>query len=341
MRGEQAVGGAARRSAWGRMPRWLRWVLRGGVTVGITWIIADQLGVTLSDALALDRAVPDPDWFRIGASVLLLSVGFLYATRLWGWMVRDLDEQDPGLLASASVVLTANLGRYIPGKVWQIAGLALLSRRHGVTATTGTLAGLLIQAFSLAAAALWGLPALSQVANGGEGTPMAWLLAGAAGFMVLVAGLIPRLVHGVFRLGFRLARRDPAEAPRTSRMFVPRWLAAHAVLWGTYGIAFFLLLEGLGLAIPVGHATVSFAAAYLLGYLALPAPAGIGVREGVLTGLLLPELGVAAAPAAIVARLWMTGVELIPAGVLAIRESVRTPGPFPGPGSTDRKGREE
>lgn len=339
MPGKRPEGTARRSSWWGRMPRWLQWGLRGGFTIGVTWIIADQLGVTVSDALALERAAPDPNSLRIGASLLLLFTGFMYATRLWGWMVRDLEEPDPGLLASASVILTANLGRYVPGKVWQIAGLALLSRRHGVTATTGTLAGLLIQAFSLAAAAIWALPALIEIWGGNPGASTPWLIAGAVMLLLLVAGMLPGLVHGVFQFVFRLARRDPAEAPRTGRMFVPRWLAAHGVLWGMYGVAFFLLLDGLGLSIPVGQAVVSFAAAYLLGYLALPAPAGIGVREGVLTGLLMPELGVAAAPAAIVARLWMTGVELIPAGALAIRESVRSPGPPPSPGSNDEQGR--
>ncbi len=53
------------------------------------------------------------------------------------------------------------------------------------------------------------------------------------------------------------------------------------------------------------------------------APAGIGVREGALIALLTPHLGAPAAGVlAIVARLWTTGVELVPAGAFWLRTVV-------------------
>ena len=69
-------------------------------------------------------------------------------------------------------------------------------------------------------------------------------------------------------------------------------------------------------------ATTSFAAAYFAGYIALFAPAGIGVRESGLAGLLAPVVGAEAGIVlAALQRIWITGVELVGAavGVLVLR----------------------
>jgi glycosyltransferase 2 family protein len=300
-----------------RVPDWLQWLFRIVFTVGVTWIIARQVGVGLDDALALDRGVPELRPVPMGASILVLLLAFGFAARLWGWMVRELGGRDPGALASARIILTANLGRYIPGKVWQLAGVAVLSRRAGIAASTGTLSALLVQGFALTATAAWGIPVLAD-------NELRIALAVAAALLILAS--IPPVTRTGFRVLFRLARRDPDESPRTGPGFGPRWLAWHGILWGVYGLAFHWFMVGLGFDIGFGTAAVSFAAAYLLGYLALPAPAGIGVREGVLLALLQPHIGAAAAPVAILARLWMTVVELVPAGILAGWEALRRPG---------------
>ena len=58
----------------------------------------------------------------------------------------------------------------------------------------------------------------------------------------------------------------------------------------------------------------AFAAAYVVGYVILFAPAGLGVREGVLVFMLSPHLGAGTAGAvAAIARLWTTLVEIVPA----------------------------
>jgi uncharacterized membrane protein YbhN (UPF0104 family) len=83
------------------------------------------------------------------------------------------------------------------------------------------------------------------------------------------------------------------------------------------GAGFTLLLRSL---IPVTAdftltATGAFAVAGVAGSLAVFAPSGIGVREGVLTLVLSGPLGPGvAAGAAILARLWMTLAEALVSG---------------------------
>ncbi len=326
-----------------RLPPWARVTLQLFLTLGITLLLVDRLGVSARDILSLDRALPDPRAVPLGLSIPLLLGVFFVAARYWGLMVAELGAPDPGGGGSFRIVMVANLGRYLPGKLWPLAGLALLSRREGIPASTGTTAGLLVQGFSLAGAAVVALPILwfgvgqgvgplgGDGASGGPqastpGAGLTGLMAVGTLLLLVLLASIPAVTGGGLRILFRLARRDPEEAPRPGASFGPRWLLMHILLWVGYGLAFALFLHGLGFDVPVGVSVPAFTAAYLLGYVALFAPAGIGIREGVLIAFLQPSLGGAAAAVAVLARVWMTVVELIPAGILAVRELLRNGG---------------
>lgn len=322
-----------------RLPTWVRVTLQLSLTLGITFLLVNRLGVSARDVLSLDRALPNPRIVPLALSVPVLLGAFFIAARYWGLMSAELGGPDPGGRASFRIVMVANLGRYLPGKLWPLAGLAILSRREGIPASTGTTAGLLVQGFSLAGAAVVAVPALwlgvgGRVgANGSavpDGIPSATAGAGTAGLMALglllllvILSSFPPITSTGLRVLFRLTRRDPEEAPRPKATFGPRWLVLHIMLWVIYGLAFALFLRGLGFDIPIREAVPAFTAAYLLGYVALFAPAGIGIREGVLIAFLQPWLGGAAPAVAVLARVWMTVVELVPAGVLAVGELLR------------------
>jgi glycosyltransferase 2 family protein len=290
-------------------------LLQLALTAGVTVLVFRALGGTLEDALALDRAVASPRPWPLAAATLVLFGGYALAARLWGWMVGNLGDRDPGARLSLQLLLAANLGRYVPGKIWQLAGLAVLVRRRGMSAAVATAASLLVQGFALAATLAWGLPSLlSHQAVAGTAA-LRWTLGIVATLVVLAS--IPAVSGAGTRLLFRLGRRDPDEAPRPGPGFGPRWLGLSLLNWGVYGVAFVLFLQGLGFTVPPLEAVSAFAAAYLVGNLFVAAPAGVGIREVALAGLLLPELGDAAMAVAILARLWMTAVEVIPAAVFA------------------------
>jgi uncharacterized membrane protein YbhN (UPF0104 family) len=117
-------------------------------------------------------------------------------------------------------------------------------------------------------------------------------------------------VHG----WFRLARTEPR--PDLHGVHTFRWLVLYTLNWALYAASFWVLAQSLGFGgspIPVASA---FAAAYVLGYAMVFAPAGLGPREGFLIVFLTPHLGaVASGVVAIVARVWTTLVEVVPAGI--------------------------
>jgi uncharacterized membrane protein YbhN (UPF0104 family) len=245
--------------------------------------------------------------------VLLLA--YFVSAALWGRMVVDLGGPRLPVGQAIRLFMVANLGRYLPGKVWQIAGLAVLAKGAGVPAATATGAAVLGQGVSLVAATIVGLVALAA----GPEEVRAWGLAGAGVVGVgVVIGLFPPVFRRVVGLWFRLSRQEAPEALGSAHAL--GWLVLFTANWVVYASSFWILAASFGHSGSVLPVASAFAAAYVLGYLMIFAPAGVGVREASLVAFLTPYMG--ASPAgvlAVVARIWTTVVELVPAGLFWMR----------------------
>lgn len=296
--------------------------LQLALTVVVTWFILDRVGLGLSELAAVDAARWVPDPLLLGAASLLLLAGYGVSAALWGLIVHELGGPRLSTGDAVRIFMIANLGRYVPGKVWQIAGLAALARGRGVPAGTAATAAVLGQGIALVAAAAVGMGAFLA----GPPSYRRWGLIGAA--VVAVAAVllaIPAVFRRVAGAWFRLARTEaPADL---SALHGLRWLALYVVNWGMYALSFWILARSLGLAGAVLPVASAFAAAYVLGYAMIFAPAGLGPREGFLIVFLTPHLGAAASGVvAVVSRVWTTLVELVPAGIFWLGWTRGTPG---------------
>lgn len=292
----------------GSSRRWGVAVVKVAIAIALTWLVLRAAGFRLAEAGA------SVDWTRLQPDipVLLLSVGALFAAfalhaRLWAWLLTHFGGPPLRLAVATAMILVANMGRYIPGKVFQLAGLALLAKREGVSGVQAGVAAVTGQVLSLLAAALvggWAAWAAGLIA---EGIGLAAGLAVVLGVAVLVgAGGAERLLRWLLRRG----GHDAAVA-------LPGWgvlglcLAGYVVGWAAYGLAFFWLTRGAGLDVPLATAITAFSGAYFVGYISL-VPGGIGVREGGLSLLLAPVLGPQASlMLAGLQRVWITVGELL------------------------------
>ena len=117
--------------------------------------------------------------------------------------MKEIGGHEVGLIPSLRVFFTANLGRYLPGKLWQVAGLAYLARGEGIPAGTATGAAILGQAFSLAGATLVGSAVLLGIGRG-SALGGGWI---ALVVMVLLLGATsPMILKVSVPFWFRLAR---------------------------------------------------------------------------------------------------------------------------------------
>ena len=288
--------------------RWGVAVVKVAIAIALTWLILRAAGLRLAEAGS------SVDWtlLRPNIPVLLLSVGALFAAfalqaRLWAWLLTHFGGPPVRLAAATAMILVANMGRYIPGKVFQLAGLALLAKREGVSGVQAGVAAVTGQVLNLLAAALVGGWAAYAAGSISEGIGLAAGLAVVFAVAVLVgAGGAERVLRWLLRRG-----GHEADVALPGRRVLGLCLAGYIVGWAVYGLAFFWLTRGAGLDVPLATAITAFSGAYFVGYISL-VPGGIGVREAGLSLLLAPVLGPQVSlMLAGLQRVWITVGELL------------------------------
>lgn len=184
----------------------------------------------------------------------------------------------------------------------QVAGRAVLARRHGLSATAGGITALIEVAWQTAingvlvlATLPWWLPGAEQVtwvALAGL-LPAAVLVVGSAAPDTLLRwtaravawGPVTRLTRGRF-----VARLDDVHL---SRRQAARLTGLFSLNTALRFLAFAVLLHALGGAVPqdLPRAAGAFALGQFVGRIAVFAPGGIGPREGVTALVMGPILG--------------------------------------------------
>lgn len=248
----------------------------------------------------------EPGWLLLSAVVVWLMYALLilaWRTMLAGWGQR-LDGW-----SAARIWTVSSLGKYLPGKVWAVAGMALMSQRAGLAAWAATGSAVILQVLAIGTGAVvagvTGRTAL-EAAHPGSDAVLALLVAGA---LVAVGLLLWPPVLG--RL-LRLAAPDAAARGAPAAAGIGFGILANLVAWFGYGGALWLLARGLlpEAGLEPGLAVAVFTASYLAGFLALFAPGGLGVREGLFILMLQGPLGIGAATAlALASRVLLTITE--------------------------------
>lgn len=241
----------------------------------------------------------------------LLLVWGMYAVLIgtWRFLVRRWGAE-LGARDAAAIWIVSSLGKYLPGKLWSIAGMAVMARRAGVAPWIATGAAVINQVLALAT----GVVVVAFTGTAGLEVRYPWLRTGMAVLLGLSLAGTALLSSGpLLRRLMSMAGGDPEAAPPPPP---PAALllaaAANVAAWVGYGGALWLLARGLTNApLDLGLATGSFAGSYVVGFLALVAPAGLGVRESVFILMLDPTVGTPAAVAlAVASRLLLTVAEL-------------------------------
>ncbi|MGI5188023.1 lysylphosphatidylglycerol synthase domain-containing protein [Promicromonospora sp. CA-289599] len=286
--------------------RWVRWGFLA-VALGLAgWYV-------LGNRAALARAAADLSGTEV-VLVVVLGTGYVWCTLLaWRAVLADLGS--PLSLRSAVAVFgVSQLGKYVPGGVWNVVAAAEVGAGHGVPRSRSATSMLVAVAVSVASGAAVGAVALPFVSAGALGA-WSWVV-WAAPVVVLV--LAPPVLNGLIGSAVRLTGRAAPEQPmtwgglaRAAAWSVAGWLVAGLQLW--------VLCTGLGLPLTVrtfALAAGGWALAWTAGFLFVVAPAGAGVRELVLAAVLAGALPApAAALAVLVSRVVLTLVDLAFAGV--------------------------
>lgn len=258
------------------------------------------------------------DWPRVAgsAAIVLLAYGVLIETwrrvvTSWGGNISFVD--------ASRIWFVSNLGRYIPGRIWQIAAMGSMATDAGVSPVAATGSAIVVNLVNL-------LAGLGVVLASGVAlfeNRVASLLFAAT----LLVGIV--VVPLLLPLGARIASKvlgRRIEVPTLPKSSL--WLASVGctIAWVLYGIAFRMLVGGVLGSAPgsVASYIAAFTGSYLLGYIALFTPGGLGVREGALI-VSLQRLGIGggAGIIAVASRLWLTALEVVPGVLFLVAGAMR------------------
>ena len=230
-------------------------------------------------------------------AVIIVSVGNSVSSVVWWYMVR---ARNIGLPFSEALRITSlsQLGKYLPGGFWQPLGWVGLARDAGVGLAEGSLTIAMTLLLTVAAALVVG-PVL-LVASRAAGA-FVWLLLVVP---AALAALHPRVLSRLLSLAARITRRPALQMQPVSFGTVAVGLALALPVWLIHGSALVVTAAGLGFHVSWTLLVGAFAVAWAVGFLAIPVPGGLGVREAVLLLLLRVSLTSAQAIAlAVVFRL--------------------------------------
>ncbi|OGG52237.1 MAG: hypothetical protein A3F84_04020 [Candidatus Handelsmanbacteria bacterium RIFCSPLOWO2_12_FULL_64_10] len=253
---------------------------------------------------------------RLALATLMLCAVLGAMTPIWGAILRRMGYDLP-IRKAWRIWFISNLGRYVPGKVWQVTGMAYLCEREGIPKRVTAVSVVLGQALSTLSAA--GLFGLYVVLEGGRHIDPAW--AYSTGGLLIVGGLAvhPRVLERLINFILRLLKRDPVRIELTFGQLL-YITGLYTLSWCGYGLSLYVFIFSLTpISLRLVWALIPIhALAYTAGLLVLVMPGGLGVRESFLAEFLshhLPEA--VATPSAWLSRLWFTAAEILCLAVAA------------------------
>jgi uncharacterized membrane protein YbhN (UPF0104 family) len=272
------------------------------------------VAVTRTVDEARDQVLPSLGALAIAGALALVAI--LASGRAWVTLFRDVLENRGGRLRFEATYYLSQLTKYVPA-----GGVVQAASQVSLAAATGAPLGRLVVAFPVSV-----VGTVTAGATLSAGMALAVDLPGWLRALALVGLATPALLHrrlmaGVLRLARRFVRRVPAPERLPSQRGILVYYGWALAAIGATAAAYAVLLRSLTGEASSAIVFSAFALSWTLGFLVVPLPAGIGVREAI---LLAAIPGVDPAPilaASLAHRLLGIGAEL--AAFLGTRLAVR------------------
>jgi len=244
---------------------------------------------------------------RLVISLLLLFGGFLLNASSWSRMLKHggLDVSWVDGVSSAGLSIFA---KYIPGKFWVVMGRAeYIARKYNLPRKDlGSLS------FDAQFIALWTALLLGTIGMLSIHSTDLYGLSVLLLFILLSLVIFTSLFHRFIEIiYFRITKKE-LTFPRLSFQKTIRIILWYTMSWGMWCVSFYFLAGSLSVDSLPFSISFAFGLAGSIGILAVFAPGGLGVREGILTGFLtMAGLDLPLATTiAITSRLWFLTGEL-------------------------------
>ena len=296
-------------------------VLQSVVTLLLVGFAAWYLWRQWREATAADLHI-SVDFIRLTAASGLVLATYLLLVETWRRVLARYGYH-VSFSNAARVWFISNLGKFVPGRVWQVTAMTAMTQRLGIPLTAAGSASAVITIANVVAGFSLLLVVGTRSLSALEGRYQA-SVAIATGLLLVALVAAPFTMRVIGTVATRALRRPVALSMPASAAWIS--IVGCAVAWLSYGVAFQIFVHAI-----VGHADGAWSAyvaaytlSYLIGYLSLITPGGIGPREAALSFLLV-TLGLAtgreAAVITIASRLWLKVLEILPGVLFLLRRS--------------------
>lgn len=259
------------------------------------------------------QVVSQYDWtispFYVFVALVLAVITFIYVVWIWHKMLLHLDSVI-SYKATFRIWFVSALLRYLPGKVMGVLSMVYLCEKEGISKTTTLSSGAMNQGFSLLSGLSLGLAYfMIHPSDAITNEVILWAVIVMIAFFAFTPLLLKKVINPFFQ------KRNWTNIDwRLSWSKFGYFFVTYLFVWGLFGIGFYFVVKSVT-TISYGlifEMVAIFTISYLAGFLAIITPGGLGVREGLMTALLMSHMPM---PVAIVvagiARIWLTVAELL------------------------------
>ena len=243
-------------------------------------------------------------WSSLVGAVFFAFMSMSYLGWMWGRLLLRRRYKVPRAQL-VSWYYTGQLGKYVPGGVWAVVGRAEMAVRGGVPrADAYSVTGLSMFTTYSAAALCAAL-----------GSLLSWErpIIGAALLLALLFGLS---VYAIAPLRQRLMGLLRKVTSGTNELTAPKDMLALTIVqvpaWIMISLSTTITAHAFGAEVGVLHMFFVSSLSWLIGFLVIGAPGGLGVRESIFTGLLSASIGTSTALSlAVASRMIFVSVDFL------------------------------
>lgn len=286
--------------------RWVRQLAKWGACTAVLVFLGKYAGDNWS-ALAEARVL-SPHYLYLSA--VFGVVGCVGSALCCVTIVKSHGFSLP-LAGGIGLVYVPRLGKYVPGKIWTVVGALWIFEQIRIPRVIAIAYIGLSTGLGLASAAVLGVGFVILGSSRGNALWIPALMGAGLAFLVHPAVFYPAL-----NWALRIFGREEVKT-RVSTRVIALLLGINLLVLLSLGMGFACIVKSMCHdSVSVEYCISLFIFSQIAGFLALFAPGGIGVREGIVIAGLAPITGPGPAVlVSVISRVWLTLLEVVMAGI--------------------------
>ncbi|MCJ7577897.1 MAG: lysylphosphatidylglycerol synthase domain-containing protein [candidate division Zixibacteria bacterium] len=247
------------------------------------------------------------DYKLLFSSLILVIANYIFLIQIWRRLIFRMGYFLK-FKKAFKIFFYSSMGKYVPGKVWSVLGMVYMCEKEGISVKVSVASAVLNQALNMIGGLL-----LVVIVSGTKflgGLPKIAYLPLA---LILIIFIYPPLMESTLNVLLKLLKKETISINLSFRDNLAFTLL-FILSWCVYGVAFNIFIRSLT---PFSwnllpFLSSAFAFSYIIGFLSVFVPGGLGVREGILVFYLSSYFPLPVATLiALLSRLWMTAAEIL------------------------------